>query len=97
MAKLIQNNASSSVSTLPKAEVWFNIDVLNAVGSFEQVGGIPLTLTKELHRDLVEASQEGCLDELVIRVRVNDLRNRENEVPQGASRFAKKSDFKAAS
>ena len=47
-----------------KAPAWINLSVVGKSGKPLQVGGIPLTLSKALHKELMDRGQE-LLDSLI--------------------------------
>ena len=53
-----------------KAPAWINLSVVGKSGKPLQVGGIPLTLSKALHKELMDKGQ-GLLDDLLKNGRVN--------------------------
>ena len=64
------NNRGSKTEVQDRAPAWINLSVVGKSGKSLQVGGIPLTLSKALHKELMDKGQD-LLEDLLKNGRVH--------------------------
>ena len=64
------NSGRGKTGEQEKAPAWINLSVVGKSGKSLQVGGIPLTLSKALHKELMDKGQD-LLEDLLKNGRVH--------------------------